>query len=893
MNLQDQEKKTVSPSSANDISTWNESWNPLAWSPRKLVYALCAGSTVFRFLFLALPTILGWDERGPVEATRYPTASEYLLTSNWGERWRIVEYYSEGGRILWLIGHLLWANLFPGASNEAFALSAVASVIAMLALAGAARRLYGERGFLLALLLISLSPFFLNYSVRVLAVIQSVMWLCVALFCFCSRRWSLGAWLGGGVSLGLGFGTYYGAGPTVVAIALGLGVSVLIELFRRGPFFPWRPWNCLVCPVLGGAAALLPLLTLEYWAQDSGTSYLNRLFHHENLTWDYFPGPYGLWLREFFECEPLFQILMILVAGWVFRAVWLKLPLRILLEIAILGAVILAAISMQYAFLRAWISVFLFVAVPIAVLNWKILDREWMNTRADSITGEAPVPPVGRAPFGRVATLVSFCALFVVYTIWRKVSDMPRLTFAGWPVLLLGFCGLLLAVFRDRWEALLRTSAVLGIAILIIGGGTTYYYKNGYVRMIFHSSTHPGTRTVDVFDLIVNDRGYEPLRRRASDDFKVVAASGRLYPATGYDDELYKVLDLRRKLQFNNLGSLLHGHELTYGFILFDEGDPSGRIFPPPGTPMVPHENYGLNFEGKPYFPRIHPFKGMELAFPASDQSGDRTLTAVFALPALAGRPTTFGMEFQAGGGIYETKARLALQVLWRDQAILNLAPSLGPVLGEPQVVTVPFTPKADREEFKVVATLQLPEDEHCPPVSCYLRRPFIQKPYVIPSVQRISGYAELTDADQVVQNVAFNAAIGATLARTRQTDGPDAKGVSWNTEPWNGDTKTPLVFACSSEMDPDCQLFINGKKIMQFVPGGQWKLWDGHGFLMEFRYLDTRQGTNGVMSLKIPKGGAPTGEPLKLAVKMGPQSRQYSWFGIREIQNAPELLPK
>src|SRR5438445_12642851 len=102
------------------------------------------------------------------------------------------------------------------------------------ALAGAARRLYGERGLLLCLLVASVSPLFLNYTVRVLATMQSAMWICLALFVLSAPRWTVLQWMAGGLCLGLGFGTHYGTGPTVLGIGGGLGLAAALTLGGAG-----------------------------------------------------------------------------------------------------------------------------------------------------------------------------------------------------------------------------------------------------------------------------------------------------------------------------------------------------------------------------------------------------------------------------------------------------------------------------------------------------------------------------------------------------------------------------------------------------------------------------------------------------------------------------------
>src|SRR5439155_5594126 len=112
------------------------------------------GTWIVRLFFLSAPTPLSSDELQALEGNDYPTASKFVTAADWRGRWAIIEHF-RGGRVLWLVAHLTWGYLFPSNGQMAYALTEAFAVIAMLALAGAACHLYGERGFLMCLLVVS------------------------------------------------------------------------------------------------------------------------------------------------------------------------------------------------------------------------------------------------------------------------------------------------------------------------------------------------------------------------------------------------------------------------------------------------------------------------------------------------------------------------------------------------------------------------------------------------------------------------------------------------------------------------------------------------------------------------------------------------------------------
>lgn len=181
----------------------------------RAILLLVAASWAVRGLVIAVSPIYGFDERYGVEAAKYPVAWRFVSAMSMPERWREIRRLSTGDRPLWTLAHLLFGSLLPSDGSAAFLLTLLASAVALLALAGAARRLGGSRHAAAVLAAVSLSPLALHYSTSVLAPPISAMWICLAIFALSSRRWAAWEWLAGGLCLGLAFGTHMGAGAPI------------------------------------------------------------------------------------------------------------------------------------------------------------------------------------------------------------------------------------------------------------------------------------------------------------------------------------------------------------------------------------------------------------------------------------------------------------------------------------------------------------------------------------------------------------------------------------------------------------------------------------------------------------------------------------------------------
>ena len=213
---------------------------------RRMIFAVVIAAWAVRALFLSVPDPLSIDEVSALAGSEYGTAARFIATSDWAERWDLANHFRQW-HILWIALHSIWGYLFASGGQTAYALTVVCALIAMFALAGAARRLYGERGFLLALLITSLSPLCLNYTVRVLGTMPAAMCLSLALFFFTSDRARVWRWSAGGFFMGAAFGISFGAGAVILALASGLGLSIVRMLLDKGVAGEKKIRQCGVC----------------------------------------------------------------------------------------------------------------------------------------------------------------------------------------------------------------------------------------------------------------------------------------------------------------------------------------------------------------------------------------------------------------------------------------------------------------------------------------------------------------------------------------------------------------------------------------------------------------------------------------------------------------------
>src|SRR5439155_21022331 len=174
------------------------------------------------------------------------------------------------------------------------------------------------------------------------------------------------------------------------------GRSALLAFLRGDIPSREKPWPALVGPVAGAMAAAAPLGALEVWARHAGGSYLERVAHHENLTFEEL-GPYGLWLRELFELDPLLQIAVCVVAAYTFRSPSLSRVEKSLLGLAYVVMLCLVGLALDPENPRVFISLCIFFL--IAVLLWITRALEGAGPIAAAAGDETPPPSLIRAPF--------------------------------------------------------------------------------------------------------------------------------------------------------------------------------------------------------------------------------------------------------------------------------------------------------------------------------------------------------------------------------------------------------------------------------------------------------------------------------------------------------------
>ncbi len=720
-------------------------WPALARIPlRRIVFAVCIGTWVVRALFLSVPDPLSIDELSALTASEYGTASRFINTTDWAERWDIANHFRQW-HILWTVPHSIWGYLFPSNGQMAYALTQASALVAMLALAGAARHLYGERGFLLCLLLASISPLALNYTVRALGTMPAAMWVCLALFFFTSPRWSAWSWIGGGLCLGLAFGASFGAGAAILAIAGGLGVSVLRLLLAPDIRPREKIWKCGVGPVTGAIVAVLPLVPVELSARYAGSTYSEFLRHHTMLVLTAWLGPYGLWLRELLELDPLLQVILFAAMAYTFRTPSFGGLQKTLLGTGYALMLGLLVLSTDKAAPRVFVSLGLFALVGVAVGVTRILERGWLA--APALDDEIPVAPPVRAPFDRPSLAVSIAVLVVFLTLWRNLSNMPRVVFPSWPLLVLAIVGLTLRVVPSHYPGAIRGTALLGSLLFLMGAGATYHAKSAHSRSQAYAAQHPYMKELTYQSFWRNTQGYGRLSTRARYDLVVIGPLAGLYPASVYEEDPFKILFFRSALKGFGLEHVLTAEQMIWASIFYEESRPASDLSPPPGTPEAPEEARGVDADAKPFVPRIHPYRGIELRFPAGKRDQPAEMSATIVLPADPGKDGSFGFELMAFTPYVPAGTRLTVSVFQGDRGLgsteVRIIGSEGkqadasvPLYELPRQKSDPFRlfrwpvhAGAKREEIRIVARLERPPVGFTPPVSCYIRRPYIYHP--------------------------------------------------------------------------------------------------------------------------------------------------------------------
>ncbi len=880
---------------------------------RHWVFAFFAATWIVRCIFLTTPSMMNADEWPMWRAGDPAVASDFINTPNWAEKWEILERVSFGGRIFWIFFHLLWVYAMPNALNGTYALSLVWGLIAMVSLAGAARRLYGERGFLIALMAASASPYLLNYSLRTIGTVQSVSWLCVALYFFTSRRWSLWSWIAGGTCLALSFGAHYGTGSAVVCIAAGLGASVAVRIFRRRLSARERFLKGLLYPVLGATAALLPLLILEFWARHSGGKYFRRLTEHENLTqagesvsygeWFGNLGPRGMWLRYLFEFEPTIQAGLIAALGCAAFLPQLSRRAKIGLgSLAILLAGLLIS-GMGLAIPRAWASILIYLALGIGFAIWMLTGKPESETPSHEFESDAP--------FGRISMLVSCLCVITLFTSWRNISYMPRHIFAAWPIFFLGFCALILEVFRTRFRRLAIGVLFLSCLTFTQGATGSFITKSKDIRQNVVGRLYPYFSGVFFANLLLDNYGYPSLWNRAPDgDVRILSHSLLLYPASSYDEELFKVLDQQTKMKLNDLDSLASGHAIFNGDILFQTIDREKKTIPPPHVPIWPKEDRGkgeMRFIGvgakswTPYEAKIHPYRGLTLAFPPMKKGGVAEIRRNIVLEGEAGMTIPFGFEYMAIGGHLPMDSRLELTVTQDGGTTLGTVNVPANAIASAfNLFNTTTTLTRAATEFSLVARWTTPEGAYVPPMTLYARRPYLlQTPAPIVRTAT-SGLESVLAYDATFPDFKLPDGTLAPYYFTRLSDGEKGKGLKWKTAPARGVPNEKFVFVATSLNRPNCRITINGEVVDEFRPFGSFLAWESDKYAMQFWPIGSMGGANGVLVLMVKGKLVKKGEPLEIEIRAIPvagippeQQILSAGFGVHLIPNPQERLPK
>ncbi len=871
-------------------------------SIRKLVFAVCAATWVVRLCFVSYPVVLSNDEVLALTANSYEPATEFLCSTNWAERWVIVDEYSRGGRVLGILLHLLWGCVYPSDGETAWALNAMFAVVAMAALSLAARRLYGERGFLLCLLFISVSPLFLNYMIRLLATMGAVMWISLALWVFASPKWGLKTWLLGGFFLGVAFGTHYATGTVILALAAGLACALLRIFFCRGISLGRKGLQCFVYPLLGVAVAVAPLGAVELWARYSGGSYLGRLTSHENLHRVYWLGPYGLWLREMIELDPLLEVLLFAAIFATFQSKFLGWGKKIFLALGYLLTLALVVVSFQSAPSRAYISVALFAAIGSAAVLFRALKSRWLGEAATAEEPDASGQS-DRSPLAGWPLAVSLLAMAAIFTRYPAVSNMPRLAFPGWTLILLGMTGLLLKLFADRYDALMRGTAVVGIALFMLGAGASARAKGLSRRVGTFVKQREYLKKAEYAQFFLDDYIFPVLNNRAREKMFVFSPPYDLYPASCYEEEFDKVfIRISERLVSNRLDRTLKPEQLAQAQVFYEASAPDYKSFilPPPATPDVPSGAKETDSRGKPFSPPVHPSRGLELRFPRMESKEPVELSATFDLPAEIGRDSTFGFEYMLVGPKAPFGSNCVITIYAGDKPLSpNIVVSqIITKATKLQLFTCPVKPEANPQPIRVTAKLVVPSakdapPQYCPPVSVYIRRPFIQAPAAPRAV--LSGFSAIIQSPETLPTYGWPKGAPCLLALARKAKGTEPTAeIRWKSAPWSGNVAQPLAFASSfNGVRMQGELSVNGREAMIFYATPFNLIQKHDGYTLEYVNLATTGSENhGVYILTLPEGAGRAGESVELSARLLPATDDGAWWGVRGIQDAEKLVP-
>jgi hypothetical protein len=159
----------------------------------------------------------------------------------------------------------------------------------------------------------------------------------------------------------------------------------------------------------------------------------------------------------------------------------------------------------------------------------------------------------------------------VTLTLWRNVSSLPRGVFPAFPLFVLGLVGSMLRLLPDSYRALVRGTALLGCLLFAIGAGATYHAKSAPSRARAYAAQHPRMTRLAYEDFWNLRRAGARLSKRVGYDVVVIGPTARLYPASTYEEEPYKILLLRNMLREFDLAGVLAAEDIPSAFVFVEE----------------------------------------------------------------------------------------------------------------------------------------------------------------------------------------------------------------------------------------------------------------------------------------------------------------------------------
>ena len=148
--------------------------------------------------------------------------------------------------------------------------------------------------------------------------------------------------------------------------------------------------------------------------------------------------------------------------------------------------------------------------------------------------------------------------------------------------------GLILRILPNSDGALVRGTALLGSLLFLIGAGATYHAKDASARARAYAVEHPDMRQLAYEDFWYGNRAAARLSLRARYDVVVIGPPARLYPASAYEEEPYKIQLFRTMLRQFGLAGILTAEEIPWSYVFFEEARPSTELLPtvaPRGSP--------------------------------------------------------------------------------------------------------------------------------------------------------------------------------------------------------------------------------------------------------------------------------------------------------------------